>query len=221
MNLLAIEASSENISLAIKYRGKIICDFNRKIQFGASLLIQWLDKALKKNRLELKDLDAFVVGSGPGSFTGLRISFSLIKAFMLAMQKPAIMVGSFFSCAQSLKNNPQKLAVIADARRNLIYGVSFTAKGGILKKEGKVKLFSIEEFVKNKKEHLFISYDRHLREKVLAIEPGINFHPQDIYPSARYLLPEAELCYNKGKSTPIEKLEPLYLHPKTCQIRNK
>ncbi len=221
MNLLALEASSLNISLCIKYQGKIISDINRKIPFGASLIIQWIDKELKKKHLGLKDMDAFVIGSGPGSFTGLRISFSLVKAFILALKKPAIMVGSFFPCAERLKKHSDKIVVIADARRNLIYAVSFKVKDGFLKKEAKEKLCSIEEFARNKKDYLFITYDRHLKEKVSAVEPRIKFYSQDIYPSARYLLPEAELCYNKGKFTPIEKLEPLYLHPKTCQIRKK
>ncbi|MBU1112910.1 MAG: tRNA (adenosine(37)-N6)-threonylcarbamoyltransferase complex dimerization subunit type 1 TsaB [Candidatus Omnitrophica bacterium] len=219
MNLLAVEASSENISLCIKYRGKVISDFNRKIQFGASLLIQQIDWELRKNRIKLKEIDAFVVGQGPGSFTGLRISFSLIKAFMLATQKPAIMVGSFFSCAERLKKDSNKIAVISDARRNLIYAASFKVKDGALKKEAKEKLCLLEEFISTKKDYLFVSYDRNLRDKSLVLEPKLNFYSKDIYPSAGHLLLQAELCYNKGNFTPIEKLKPLYLHPKTCQIR--
>jgi len=221
MNLLAVDASSENISLSIKYKGKIVTNFNQKRQFGASLLIQQIDRELKKNRLNLKDFDAFVVGSGPGSFTGLRLSFSVVMAFILVLNKPAIALGSFFACAQSLTNNSKKIAVISDARRNLIYGACFTVNNGILKRQAKEKLYQLDQFVKNKRNYLFVTYNSDLRKKVLEMDRKINFYPQDIYPQAKNLLIQADLCYNKGKFALIDNLKPLYLHPKTCQIRKK
>jgi len=221
MNLLAVDTSSENISLSIKYKEKVIVDLNQRRKFGASLLIEHIDKQLRKNHLNLKSIDGFVLGAGPGSFTGLRVSFSLVKAFILALDKPAIVVDSFFSCAQSLINKSNKIAVITDARRGLIYGGVFSFKQGILKAETKIKLYGLDEFIKNKKDYLFCSYDSDLRKKALEFEPKINFYSQDVYPKAGYLLETAELCYNRGEFTPIDKLKPLYLHPKTCQIRKK
>ena len=221
MNLLAIDASSENISLCIKYKGEIVIDFNQLKPRGASLLIGYIDKQLRKNHLSLRAIDSFVVGAGPGSFTGLRVSFSLIKAFIMALNKPAIVIDSFFSCAQSLINKSKKIAVIADARRGLIYGACFSFEQGILKTETKSKLYRLDEFIRNKSDYLFCSYDPDLRNKALALKPKINFYLRDAYPQARYLLAQAELCYNRGEFTPIDKLKPLYLHPKTCQIRKK
>ncbi len=218
VNLLAIDASSENISLCVKYKEKIF-QLNQRRHFGASRLIADIASQLKKNSSPLESMDAFVIGSGPGSFTGLRISFSLIKAFMLALNKPAIMVGSFFSCAQILKGTSERIAVIADARRSLIYGACFRVKKGLLKEEGRERLYQLEEFTRHKNDYLFVSYDAQLREKALKLNPKINFYPKDVYPSAKYLLPQAQLCYNKGKFTAVEELKPLYLHPKTCQIR--
>ncbi|MCF7907401.1 MAG: tRNA (adenosine(37)-N6)-threonylcarbamoyltransferase complex dimerization subunit type 1 TsaB [Candidatus Omnitrophica bacterium] len=221
MNLLVVDASSENISLAIKYKGKLVADFNRKKRFGASLLIQQIDRQLSKNKLSLKSMDAFVVGSGPGSFTGLRISFSVIKAFMLVTKKPTIEVGSSYSLAYALRNKSSKIAVISDARRGLIYGVCFKSRLGVLRKEAKEKLYKLEEFIKNKEDYLFCTYDKDLRDQVSNLNKKIGFYDKDLYPKARDLLLEAELCYNQGKFTTIDKLKPLYLHPKTCQIQKK
>lgn len=221
MNLLAVDTSSDNISLCIKYKGKIVTDFNQRKAQGASLLIGHIDRQLKKNGLNLKAIDSFILGAGPGSFTGLRVSFSLVKAFILALNKPAITLSSFSSCAQSLINKSKQIAVIADARRGLIYGASFTQRRGVLMREAKSKLYRLDEFIKNKSQYLFCTYDSDLRNKALELKPKMKFHPQDIYPKARNLLAAAELCYNKGKFTPIDKLNPVYLHPKTCQIRKK
>jgi len=83
MNILAVDSSTHNTSLCIECDGEVRFDFNRRLKFGASKLINFIDKALKKSSLGLEDIDTFLVGKGPGSFTGLRISFSIIKAFMV------------------------------------------------------------------------------------------------------------------------------------------
>ena len=221
VNFLAIDATSENLSLYIRYGKDKEINLNRKIKFGASRLIGYIDKSLKKAKIDLAAIDAFVIGSGPGSFTGLRISFSVIKAFMMAKEKPAIAIPSFYSCAYPLRNKSTHLALISDARRGLIYLSCFKTKAGNLIKEGRERLITLDELIKKGKDYLFVSCDSHLRAKVLNLNPKINFYSKDIYPKAKYLMPLGELYYNRGKFTPLEKLRPLYLHPKTCQIRRK
>ena len=200
-------------------RNKIVYDFNRRLKFGASKLITYLDKALKLTSLKLKDFDAFVIGVGPGSFTGLRISHSIIKALSYSTNRPIITIGSFFVCAYPFCRKEDKIAVIADARRNLIYFSSFKCKNNRLKRQGKEKLIGLEELFNE--DQLFITYDQHLREQIVKENSRINFYPRNIYPKARYLLELAKEKYSKKDFIPVEKLEPLYIHPKTCQIRKK
>ena len=169
----------------------------------------------------MSTIDAFVIGSGPGSFTGLRISFSVIKAFMMAKKKPAIAIPSFYSCAYPLRNKADRIAVVSDARRNLIYLSCFRTKNGNLTKEGKEKLITLDELNKIDKKYLLVTYDSHLRDKILSLNSKVNFYSKNVYPKAKYLIPLAELYYNKVKFTALEKLEPLYLHPKTCQVRKR
>ncbi len=219
MQLLAIDASSENISVCIRRNEKELININRRIKFGASKLISFIDQSLKKTHLELEDFDAFIIGKGPGSFTGLRISFSVIKAFTMVLGKPVIGVGSFFSCAYPLRKVAEKVAVVSDARRGLYYLALYKSKGKVFKKDGKERLATIEDILKIGREYLFVTYDSKLRTQILKLKSNIKFYSRDVYPQAKYLLPEAEKCYAEGKFIPIEKLKPLYLHPKTCQIR--
>jgi tRNA threonylcarbamoyl adenosine modification protein YeaZ len=219
LNLLGIDASSQNLSLSIKVKGKIIVDFNQKIKFGASKLISYIERNLAKHSLELKDMDCFVIGSGPGSFTCLRISFSIIKAFVITTAKPVIALSSFFSCAYPFRNRKKTIAVISDARRNLTYAAFFKTRRGSLGRNSKEKLMSLEEIVATKKDYLFVTYDSHLRSQILRFDPSIDFYSQNLYPKVKYLFPLAEIYYNEKKFSPIDKLKPLYLHSKTCQIR--
>jgi len=221
VNFLAVDATSGNLSLYIRYGKDKEINLNRKIKFGASRLISYIDKSLKKAKIDLSAIDAFVIGSGPGSFTGLRISFSVIKAFMMAKEKPAIAIPSFYSCAYLLRNKSERIAVVSDARRGLIYLSCFKAKNENLTKEGRERLITLDELIKIGKKYLFITYDSHLRDKILSLNPKVNFYPKNIFPKAKYLMPLAELYYNKSKFTTLDKLKPLYLHPKTCQVRRK
>ncbi|MFH1519648.1 MAG: tRNA (adenosine(37)-N6)-threonylcarbamoyltransferase complex dimerization subunit type 1 TsaB [Candidatus Omnitrophota bacterium] len=221
MNILAVDTSSENLSLYIRKGKDKEIDFNRRIKFGASQLISFIDKNLKRVKLSLSDIDTFVIGAGPGSFTGLRISFSLVKAFMLATKKPAIVLSSFYACAYPFKNKAEKVAVISDARRGLIYLASFNCQGGNLIKEVKAKLVTLDQLGKVSGDYLFITYDSNLRQQILGLNSQLSIYPQDVYPRAKYLMPLAEIYYNKGKFTSLDKLSPLYLHSKAPQVRRK
>ena len=221
MNILAIDSSSQNLSFTCFKNGKVLFDFNRCYRFGASKLVYFLDKNLKKFHSNLKDIDVLAVGFGPGSFTGLRISYSIIKAFALALDKPVITVGSFYLMAYPFTKMHKKIAVISDAKRNLIYACTFVVKNGELYKEQKEKLTTLEEFIRDKKDYFFITCDLDLYKTFSNTNLTVNFYQKAVYPKARYALSVIEKMYKKEKFVNIDKLEPLYLHPKTCQIRAK
>lgn len=221
LNLVAVDASSQNLSLAVMDRGELKVNFNRRIKFGASELIPFLEKELNRVSFNLDKVDALIIGAGPGSFTGLRISFSAIKAFSFSLNKPVIKLSSFFSLAYPFKDKHEKIAVISDARRSLIYGAEFRSKNGVLRIKGKEQLMELENFCKPRQDYFFVTYDEHIREKVLNLYPQITFYPKNVWPKAYLLLEDARDYYLKKKFTPLDKLEPLYLHPKTCQIRKR
>ncbi len=219
MNLLGIDTSTEFISFAIMINSEVIFEFNRRKKYGASEVIVHLKNAIERLSISLKDFNAFCIGKGPGSFTGLRISFSIIKAFSLSLNKPVVSIGSFFSCVNQLKSKHKKVAMFSDARRNLIYGAPFIIKNGKIMRERKENLYSLEEFIRRYSSYTFVTYDAFLREKALSIKKDLNFYPKDIWPRARFLLMlSREYVLNK-KFTSLDKLEPLYIYPKDCQVR--
>lgn len=219
MNLLAIDASSGNLSLNIIWKDKTVVDFNQCVHLGASSITAHIDKYVKRFSLDLEKIDALVVGAGPGSFTGLRISFAVIKALSIALDKPVISLSSFVTMAHPLLNSHDKVVVISDARKQLIYAASYKLKNALPVIEGREKLTTVMEFIKNKKDYFFITYDDGLRKQILEVFPKINFCPHNVYPNAKFLATLAYDYYRAKKFTPLVKLEPLYLHSKTCQIK--
>lgn len=217
-NILAIDASSSNLSVCLIKKGAAIFEFNHQFRFGASKLPDIIEKSLKKSTLSLEDIDTFVIGSGPGSFTGLRVSFSIFKAFMVSLKKTFYSLSSSFSCAWPYRNQYEKIAVISDARRDLIYLSCFRSKNKILQKISREKLISLETLSQDREDYFFMTYDLHLREKTLKLFPKIRFFEKAVYPKARYLI-EAVKILKISKITDVNNLTPLYLHPETCQIK--
>jgi tRNA threonylcarbamoyladenosine biosynthesis protein TsaB len=59
--------------------------------FSAQLVPQ-IAELVSKHRFNKKDVDAFIVVSGPGSFTGLRVGLAAIKALAEVLHKPIVPV---------------------------------------------------------------------------------------------------------------------------------
>ncbi|MCD6583259.1 MAG: tRNA (adenosine(37)-N6)-threonylcarbamoyltransferase complex dimerization subunit type 1 TsaB [Candidatus Omnitrophica bacterium] len=221
MILLGIEASSEVISLGAVDNKRVIFKFKKKMRKGASYIVAYLERYLKKSLLRWEDISSLVIGKGPGSFTSLRVSFSVIKGLAVALNKPVIALGSFFSIAHKLRSKFHKLAVVCDARRNLIYAATFRVRNYTqLIRKRKENLYSLEEFVQLYPDYLYVTYHSHIRENARKIFPQINFYPLDIYPDVIYLLEIAKDFYRRRLFTTLESLEPLYIYPKECQIKN-
>ncbi len=66
-----------------------------------SELISCIDDLLKKASLTIQDIDAFILGQGPGSFMGLRLGFTVIRTWAWLYKKPIAMVSSLDLLARS------------------------------------------------------------------------------------------------------------------------
>ena len=58
-------------------------------------LMPTIDKVLGENSLSIKDIDAYAVDVGPGSFTGIRIGVNTVNALAYATSKRVIEFDSF------------------------------------------------------------------------------------------------------------------------------
>lgn len=69
--------------------------------FSAQLVPQ-ISGLLDKHGLRKSDIEAFIVVSGPGSFTGLRVGLAVIKALAEILQKPIVPVSLLEVVARSV-----------------------------------------------------------------------------------------------------------------------
>jgi tRNA threonylcarbamoyladenosine biosynthesis protein TsaB len=95
--------------------------------FSAQLVPQ-IAALLAQHQLSKADIDAFVVVSGPGSFTGLRVGLAAIKALAEILQKPIVPVSllevvATASCVQG------KVVALLDAGRGDVFFGAYEISG--------------------------------------------------------------------------------------------
>jgi len=214
---LALDASSKNISLAIQKNGKIIFNYNNLKPFGASDLTAVLQKAAQKCGIKPKDFKAFIVGHGPGSFTGLRVSYAMAKALAIAFNKPLVTVPSFQAMVEPFIHDFKKITVITDARKGMVYWAEFI--NGTMK--GRERLGVLDAALTGVRDSFIVTYDANIRAAVLGKEKDLNVCVKDVYPQAAVLLAAGIAAYHEKRFVALNKFEPVYLHPKDCQVRNR
>ena len=103
MNILSIDSSTKNISIAVSRDGKLCSEINDSKSLKHMVNITgFMDKSLSAAGLDLKDIDAYGVNIGPGDFTGTRIGVTIIKTLASVESKPAFGIDSLDGFALSI-----------------------------------------------------------------------------------------------------------------------
>jgi len=112
--IIAVESASTDLSVAIGAEdGELLAvDGWRSPGRGAHELLPHLLALLARAGYRLDQATAFAVGSGPGSFTGLRVGMSLAKGLALALRRPIVAVPSLEAW---LAADPNAMAAVARA----------------------------------------------------------------------------------------------------------
>lgn len=123
--LLSLETSTKICSVAVHFNSDLISSTELHIeQSHASRLAPLIEATLKVAGVERSQLNAVVVSSGPGSYTGLRIGVSTAKGLCYALRIPLIAVNTLDLMAYEvsrLNNTNTLLCPMIDARRMEVY----------------------------------------------------------------------------------------------------
>ena len=127
--LLHIETSSTNCSVAISNDDKLIAkkESNNGYTHAENLHL-FIEDIIKQCDLQIHDLNAISISSGPGSYTGLRIGYSAAKGLSYALKIPIITVETLKALSFKVINIVKKDALycpLIDARRMEVYTVSY------------------------------------------------------------------------------------------------
>ncbi len=119
---LAIEASTAHGSLAL-FRSKVLVD-HEQVQTGTAgndVLFSAIEAMLLRHDIRARSISAIVCGSGPGSFTSLRIAAATAKGLSHGAQIPLFSVSSLILATGKLRLGNYLLH--ADALRDERYAL--------------------------------------------------------------------------------------------------
>lgn len=126
MYLLAIDSATNSGGVALSRNAEVIGIAMLKTPLRYSeKLIYYIDFLLDQLELTRDQVDCFVVASGPGSFTGLRIGIAMTKAMAQGLGKPAIGIRTLEALAFRFRDVSDQVAPMIDARRQQVYGGRF------------------------------------------------------------------------------------------------
>jgi len=130
--ILAVDTTTPSGSVALLEDGTLLAEANIEAPgtHSARLFrsIDFLAGALGR---DVRDVDAFAVAAGPGSFTGIRIGIGTVKSLAFASGKPVAAVSTLLALAAKLSGGTERLvAPVLDAKREEIYAAVFEARDG-------------------------------------------------------------------------------------------
>jgi tRNA threonylcarbamoyladenosine biosynthesis protein TsaB len=131
MNYLAIDTSGAHLTVIACKDDKITAYYNEDCRMNHSVvLMDAVEDTLLKADLQIENVDFLCACVGAGSFTGIRIGVSVIKALSFSCNKKILSVTAFDILAYNIEKG-RVLAVI-DARHDHYYVCGYEDKKIIL-----------------------------------------------------------------------------------------
>jgi len=126
VNLLAIDTATEKLSIALS-AGQV--DGRQDIWLfeadaglrHSELAMETVDMLFKKAALKPEELSGIVCMGGPGSFTGLRIGFSLAKGLALALGCPFAAIPTLDCMARPFSSLKGLVMPVLDAKKSSFF----------------------------------------------------------------------------------------------------
>ena len=220
MNILALDCAVTRISLAVKTESKFISSTYDIGMRQSEILVPSIDELLAKAELTPAELNASVLTIGPGSFTGLRLGISALKAIELAYNVPVYGVSSLEAYAYPYKNLDLPLLSCIDANKDKFYA-RISDGESILLKDDDYEIQKIIDAVKDFDSIFVCGPDADkLIEKLKASYNEKSFlMPAVGAQTAESLIKIAEELINK-KAEPLKDFDgPVYLRASEAELK--
>ena len=131
MATLALDTSTPVASVAVERAGHLLAESLLPVRAAHSAtVLPEIDRMLKACDLEPSDVEALVVGAGPGSFTGVRIAASFAKGICHARGVQLYAYSSLAAVAAGI-GVTGRVCSMFDARRGQVYAAGYGVGEGL------------------------------------------------------------------------------------------
>ncbi len=197
MMIVGIDSSTDILALGIYDNDTIEGEININLGQGHNKrLLPYLDMILQETGYEFSDIEGFSLVTGPGSFTGLRISLSTIKAFNLAKDFKTIGVSSLELLVSAYIDQPGFWLPVFDARSSRVYTALFAGGNRLPDKNSRLLSDRAEPL-----EELpgLLSGQLNPGDKLTIVGPGVKIYQEELQKQ----LSRTNLQINIATSSPV------------------
>lgn len=127
MRLLALDTSTEYLSLALHLDGRVLTRELHAGQTHSQRILPLLRELLDEGVLAMTELDGIAFGAGPGSFTGLRIGCGVAQGLAFGAGLPVVGVCTLQALAEA--SGADQVIACLDARMGEVYHAVYRREG--------------------------------------------------------------------------------------------
>src|SRR5690625_4603249 len=162
MNILAIDTTTETLGIALVQNQQVKIEY---IAHGnndhAVRLMPSLVNLMEQIKLKPNELNAIVVSSGPGSYTGTRIGITTAKTMAWSLNIPVYSIYSLYSLSVHDRYFYSLICALIDVRKDTVYISLYRLKKDKVIQVEEDTHYSISEWLGNLQEKeeqiLFVS----------------------------------------------------------------
>jgi tRNA threonylcarbamoyladenosine biosynthesis protein TsaB len=120
---------------------------HEKAEDYSSWLLPAVNEVLGRSGIRMDEVDGYAAAAGPGSFTGVRVALTAVKAWAEVYGKPIAAVSRLESLAAEAPEEVRWVAAFFNAQREQVFGAIFHRDGGRLARSGDEMVIAPEKFV--------------------------------------------------------------------------
>ncbi|MFN3883675.1 MAG: tRNA (adenosine(37)-N6)-threonylcarbamoyltransferase complex dimerization subunit type 1 TsaB [Rhodocyclaceae bacterium] len=218
MNLLAFEAATRRLSVALWCDGMILEKHAENPNGGSELLLPWARQLLAELGLGLKQIDGIAFGAGPGGFTGLRLACGVTQGLACGLDRPVVPVGTL--AALALESGEGRVLASLDARMNELYVGAYRVTGDAVEEilaprvgDAKTAPLPEGEGWRGAGDGFGCAQGEHLRQRMGVRLSAIVPH---VFPTASAVARLAAPVLAAGGGVTAEDAQPLYVRDKVA-----
>ena len=224
MLLLALDTTRHSGGIALVRNGELLQAVPITAPKGhGSVIYQQINALLGLHNVKLEDIDCYAGASGPGSFTGIRVGLSVVKALAEVHGKPVIPVSNL--AALAFAGDGWHRAPVLDARRGEVYAAVYDEQSRAIVDE---VVSPWGEFLKliGDREITFVSTDRDLfgADGAAPLSPASNGSRRTVTVTRPLVGAVAELAalhYDAGAVLPPEAVDANYVRRPDAELKWK
>ena len=225
MNLLAIDTSSLACSVALELDGDSFERHEEQEREHTRLLVPMIRDIMAQAGITTAELDAIVLGNGPGSFIGMRIAASVAQGLAHGVGIRIAPVSSLAAVAVEVfdRTDAADVVVAQDAHMGEVYlGAWRRGKQGLPEPLFDERLHGQEAIAELDEAHADTRFAagfgwQRYPHLLVENEDRIGQRSSVLYPCARHLLPLAAEALAAGLAVDPQDLVPAYLRSKVAE----